>query len=233
MRINGVVLPLAVLLAWPAASATGRTAKYGPNRPLEAYIAEVSTQPAEGFSSSGGSLFIESGRLSNLAVDLRASQLNDLVTVVVLDKASAISRGSTKSSRGAEASASIKALGGPTRPAGPLSALASLSGERTLDGQGETSRTSEIQTTVSARVVHVLPNGNLIIEGSKTLAINSEQQRITIRGVMRWNDLSPSNRISSDRLANLEVFIEGKGVVGDAVRRPNFLYRLLLGLLPF
>jgi flagellar L-ring protein precursor FlgH len=39
--------------------------------------------------------------------------------------------------------------------------------------------------------------------------------------------------IRSDRLAHLEVRIDGKGVVGDAIRRPNFLYRILLGLLPF
>lgn len=227
------VLFLTFLVAWQAAAAGARTEKYGPSRPLESYIAEVSSHSQAASGGAGGSLYVESGRFGNLAGDLRASQLNDLVTVVIFDRASAVSRGTTTSSRSSEAGASIKALGGPTRPAGPLSALASLSGDRKLDGQGETSRASEIQTTVSARVVHVLPNGNLVVEGSKNLAINSEQQRITIRGVLRWNDLSPGNRISSDRLANLEVLIEGKGVVGDAVKRPNFLYRLLLGILPF
>jgi flagellar L-ring protein precursor FlgH len=46
-------------------------------------------------------------------------------------------------------------------------------------------------------------------------------------------DIGPDNAISSDRLAELEILINGKGVVQDAIRRPNFLYRLLLGLLPF
>jgi flagellar L-ring protein precursor FlgH len=46
-------------------------------------------------------------------------------------------------------------------------------------------------------------------------------------------DLSPVNRVASDSLALLEITVNGKGVVGDAVRRPNFLYRLLLGILPF
>jgi flagellar L-ring protein precursor FlgH len=50
---------------------------------------------------------------------------------------------------------------------------------------------------------------------------------------VRPTDVSPANTVRSDRLAQLEVRINGKGVVGDAVRRPFFLYRLLLGLLPF
>jgi flagellar L-ring protein precursor FlgH len=111
--------------------------------------------------------------------------------------------------------------------------MANLGGKSQLDGQGETSRQSVLETTVSARVTHVLPNGNLVVEGSKDVWINSERQRVTIRGLVRWNDLSPSNRVSSDRLAELEIRVDGKGVVQDAIRRPNFLYRLLTGLLPF
>jgi flagellar L-ring protein precursor FlgH len=51
--------------------------------------------------------------------------------------------------------------------------------------------------------------------------------------VIRPSDLGPGNLVRSDRLAELEVRINGKGVVGDAVRRPFILYRILLGLLPF
>jgi flagellar L-ring protein precursor FlgH len=51
--------------------------------------------------------------------------------------------------------------------------------------------------------------------------------------VIRPTDLGPGNAISSDRLAQLELRINGKGVVGDAIRRPNIIYRILLGLLPF
>jgi flagellar L-ring protein precursor FlgH len=183
--------------------------------------------------ASPGSLFVPSGPLGNLARDLRASQVNDLVTIVVSDKASAVSRGATSSARKSSASASISSLAGPTRAAGPLASLADLSGDRKLDGQAETSRETELSTTVTARVTHVLPNGSLVVEGSKAIMVNSERQRITIRGITRWNDLSGTNRISSDRLAELEVRVDGKGVVDDAIHRPGFIYRLLMGLLPF
>ena len=59
-------------------------------------------------------------------------------------------------------------------------------------------------------------------------------RRITVkRGVVRPADLTATNTVPSERVAQLEVKLDGKGVVKDAIRRPNFLYRLLLGAIPF
>jgi flagellar L-ring protein precursor FlgH len=79
----------------------------------------------------------------------------------------------------------------------------------------------------------VLPNGYLVVEGAKDVQVNSERQIVTVRGVVRPFDVSSGNMVASDRIAQLEVKINGKGVVGDAIRRPFILYRILLGLLPF
>jgi flagellar L-ring protein FlgH len=201
-------------------------------RPIDQYIVDTQAQ-ARATILAPGSLYDSSGRLADLARDQRALQLNDLVTIVIFDKASALSKGGSSASRKSSASASIKALAGPVKTPGPLSSLADLSGEGKLDGQAETSRESQLSTTLSARVTHALPNGNLVVEGTKDVTINSERQRVYVRGILRWNDLTSSNRISSDRLAELEVRVEGKGLVNDAIRRPGLLYRLLLGILPF
>jgi flagellar L-ring protein precursor FlgH len=90
-----------------------------------------------------------------------------------------------------------------------------------------------INTTLTARVAAVLPNGGMLLEATKEVEINSERQTITVRGVVRPADLLADNTVLSDRLAELEVRVNGKGVVGDAIKRPFILYRLLLGLLPF
>ena len=90
-----------------------------------------------------------------------------------------------------------------------------------------------MSTTLTARVAAVLPNGVMLVESVKDISINSERQTIAVRGVVRPADIGPGNTVRSDRLAQLEVRVNGKGVVGDAIRRPFFLYRLLLGLLPF
>jgi flagellar L-ring protein precursor FlgH len=78
-----------------------------------------------------------------------------------------------------------------------------------------------------------MPNGALVVEASKDIEVNSERQTITVRGVARPADIGSDNSVRSDRLAQLELRVNGKGVVGDAIRRPFILYRLLLGLLPF
>jgi flagellar L-ring protein precursor FlgH len=69
--------------------------------------------------------------------------------------------------------------------------------------------------------------------GMKRIAVNSESQTVLVKGICRPQDLGQTNQIRSDRLAFLEVQVNGKGVVGDAIRRPFILYRILEGLLPF
>jgi flagellar L-ring protein precursor FlgH len=229
-----IPLALALVLAssadplWPAV----RKPKKQELSSLDRYLQDAERQAPPPVTSPG-SLYDQSGRLGDLARDARAAQLNDLVTIVILDKASAVSKGATSTSRKSNAAASISAMGGPVKTPGPLSSLAGLSGSNKLDGQGETSRETELRTTVSARVTHVLPNGNMVVEGSKEVMINSERQKVSIRGILRGKDLLMDNTVSSDRLADLEVRVDGRGVVHDAIHRPNFLYRLMLGLLPF
>jgi flagellar L-ring protein precursor FlgH len=165
--------------------------------------------------------------------DVRASQLFDLVTIVVSDQASAVSSGVTNTSRKSSANASVTSLFAPIKAGRALSSLANSTGNQQLQGQGTTTRTSTLSTTLTAEVTDVLPNGNLVVQGQKEIAVNSERQVVTVRGIIRPDDLSPTNSIPSDRLAQLQVQVSGKGVVADAVKRPFFLYRLLLGLLPF
>lgn len=200
---------------------------------LDRYIEEAVAQPSQLHISGAtpGSLWSPVSRLGDLARDLRASQVDELVTILVVERASATAKGATQSARKSTTKNSIGSFFGPAQAR--LSDLAKASGETQLDGQGTTSRESVFSTTLAARVTHVLPSGYLVIEGVKDTLVNSERQMITVRGVVRPNDISPGNAVRSDRIAQLEVRINGKGVVGDAIRRPFFLYRLLMGLLPF
>jgi flagellar L-ring protein precursor FlgH len=180
-----------------------------------------------------GSLWSPSSRLADLGRDVRASKLDDLVTIVVAENASAVSTGQTKTSRSSSASSSITSLVGPKSATGALANLLNQNGATSLNGQGTTSRTTTLTATLTARVARQLPNGYLLLEGTKVVQVNGEKQTVTVRGVIRSSDLAADNSIQSNRLAQMEVNIDGKGVVNDAIHRPFFLYRLLLGLLPF
>ena len=205
-----------------------------PPSALDKYIAEASVpQGTSGLVADSGSLWSPAARFSDLAADQRARRIDDIVTIAVQESASAVSTGTSKTSRASSAQSNITALAGITKATGPLANLAKLGTTTSLDGEGTTSRQTTLITTVSARVTHVLVNGNLVVEGTKNVLINSENQVITIRGVIRPIDLDTTNTIQSARLAQMEVQVNGKGIVNDAVHRPNILYRLLLGILPF
>jgi flagellar L-ring protein precursor FlgH len=156
-----------------------------------------------------------------------------VLTILVVENASAVAKGSTKTARSSSTKNTVGALAGITKAAGPLANLAGVSGDTQLAGEGATSRDIVISTTLTARISAVLPNGAMLVEATKDVGINSENQTITVRGVVRPADIAADNTVRSDRLGQLEVKVNGKGVVGDAIRRPFFLYRLLLGLLPF
>jgi flagellar L-ring protein FlgH len=183
--------------------------------------------------ASPGSLYVASGRLADSFRDLRASQVGDIVTIVVSESLSAVASGGTQTSRKSSANSTITAALGLLNPASKLANPLGTSTDVELAGSGQTSRNMTLNTTISARVVEVKDNGNLVVEASRDVGVNSEKQAITIHGIVRPDDLSSLNMVTSTQVADLQIHVNGKGVVGDAVRRPHFLYRLLLGLLPF
>jgi flagellar L-ring protein precursor FlgH len=235
MKISAwLSLTLSAFLVIPGAGAASRTKKVVEPSALDQYIQEALSHEAPvAVQASAGSLWTPASRITDLGSDLRAIQVNDLVTIVVAEQASAVATGATQTSRKSSVQSAVTSLAGPKSATGALANLAASNLDTSLNGNGTTSRGTTLSTTLSARVTHVLPNGYLVLEGTKDVQVNSEHQRIKVRGIIRPIDLSPGNVITSNQLAQLEINIDGKGVVNDAVRRPWILYRILLGILPF
>ncbi|HEY7335610.1 MAG TPA: flagellar basal body L-ring protein FlgH [Bryobacteraceae bacterium] len=183
-----------------------------------------------GAQPSPGSIYVATGRFADATRDLRASGVGDIVTILVNDTASAAATGATNTNRKSSANSSL-ALLGSSNPR--LANLLAATGNQQLQSQGTTSRNMTLTTTISARVVSITPDGSLVVEGDKHIGVNSEKQTIVVHGIVRPVDLTTANTVASGQVADLSIQVNGKGVVGDAIRRPHFLYRLLLGLLPF
>ncbi len=228
-------LGLVIVLAGATAAFAKKPPQKDAEKPsaLDQYVQEINRRSHQAANSSPGSLYSPTGRLGDGFRDVRASQLYDLVTIVVSDNSSAVSTGTTNTQRKSSAKASVASLAGVKSATGVLANLANASGSQQLEGQGTTSRGTTLSTTVTATVTDVLPNGNLVVQGEKEILVNSERQVISVRGIVRPDDLSSVNSVPSDRVARIEILVNGKGVVNDAVKRPFVLYRLLLGLLPF
>jgi flagellar L-ring protein precursor FlgH len=231
MRIQAI----AIVALWAAAALTAaqKPKKEPPESALDQTLKQISaTQGTERQAVLPGSLWTPTSLFSDLTSDLRARRPGDIVTVLVQEKASAVSSGTVKTQRNSSLQASITAAGGITRATGPLANLAKAGTTNALDGQGATTRDTTLTATISAVVTQVLPNGSLVIQGTKNVKINSENQVLGLRGIVRPVDLSAANMVSSDRVAQMDLQVNGKGVVADSVKRPFILYRLLMDILP-
>lgn len=94
------------------------------------------------------------------------------------------------------------------------------------DADGQTGRSGSISADLTTIIVDVSSSGNLEVEGTKTIKINGEEQIIKLSGIIRPEDISEENTISSQKVADAKIEIDGKGVVADK-QRPNIFQRIL------
>ena len=90
-----------------------------------------------------------------------------------------------------------------------------------------------MKTNLAGQIVAVLPNGNMVVEAQRMVAINNQKETMIVRGVLRPGDVGPDNTALSTSLSNLEIELKGKGVVSDANRPLNPLMRALLWVIGF
>ncbi|QCD52560.1 flagellar basal body L-ring protein FlgH [Campylobacter sp. RM16192] len=173
-----------------------------------------------------GSLF---GRGDNpLFSDRKAMNVNDIVTVIISESANQSSSGKRNTNK----DSTIKLSGGVfSAGSAPLSTVAnqlnklgdigfSAGGGNEFSGAASNSRTESFKTTISARIIKVLENGNYFIEGSRELLINGEKQIVQLSGVIRPYDISNSNEIDSKYIADAKILYKTEGDVDKATRKP-------------
>lgn len=227
-----VVLKLAVGGTLLGALLPGVARAQAAEEALDRFIHESMTAIRRN-SPASGSLYVSQSFLAEPARDPKAARVGDLVTVLIAEEASALSSGSTSQTRDTEADNSITRFLGLLGATSGLANLLEQSGQMSLDGQGSTGRQASVTTTMTSYVTHVMPNGDLVVQGTKEVGVNSERQLVQLRGVVRTADLNPDNSVSSDRIALMDLRVNGRGVVNDAIRRPNIVYRIFQRILPF
>lgn len=240
---KAVFVLLAGLMALTSCAPTQRQAT--PAMPM---LSEPAPPPPSA-TDNPGSLF-DAGQSFMLFDDDRARRVGDIVMVVVNEGAFGEHEAETEAgvdnsdysitARQFFGHSTIKPL--PIPPAFGMKGKVDADAEdgnvldvgRSSDfkGDGKTSRTATLTTVVGARVVNVLPNGLLEIEGAKQVRINNETQFLVVRGLVRVRDIASDNTIDSDRLANSTVEYYGQGVIADK-QKPGWLARVLDNIWPF
>jgi flagellar L-ring protein FlgH len=198
-------------------------------------------QPGNDYqTATEASLFRES-RYYGFFQDLRAHKVGDLVTINIVETSKASKQADTKTGRTSSIDAGISnLLGYEGKMKSSLglpksfdnTAMFKASMGNNFDGSGSTSRDESMTASITARVMEVLPNGNLVIEGTRKIRVNNETQNITLSGIIRRMDISPDNTVLSTYIANARIAYTGNGPVSDK-QRPGWLARILDLVWPF
>ena len=229
MKERGILLMLGFLLCGPACGPAQPESTV--RRGLEDYVHQASALKVEDGQESG-SVWTDQAGYGDAFRDVKARRSGDIVTVEVLESTSAVSEATTASTKDSSVDSQFPNLFGLEKRVSELPNLLSGTGTSKFSGDASTSRKSVLSTTLTARVVQVFPNRNLLIEGNREVLINGERQIVVVRGVVRPSDISPANTVSSARIAEMELQVTGRGLVSNA-QKPGLLYKILTGVWPF
>lgn len=199
-----------------------------------------------------GSLWTTQSRYGSLFGDTKARNINDILTVNIVETTDVSRNASTNlSSKGTTKSGISKFLGAPlsfgldnlwgkktgaatasARADRPFSPDLESESENIYKGSGSTARKDKFLTTLSARVINVFPNGNMLIKGNREITVNREKQHITLVGLVRPEDVSADNVVLSSSIADAKISVTGKGVISEK-QSPGYGSRLYEFLWPF
>ena len=244
---NAIALIFAVFLAGCMSAGLPKPiAESGGYQHPPVLMAEQASPPQSSLPSNDGSLFSPQVVQWSPWRDNTASAVGDIVTVRISVDNQAQNSASTGLSRSSKMSAGITALlgyetslpgvgsdeeGDPNYGTSPAQLIKTESSSA-YDGEGDTSRRGKMVADISAIVTHVYPNGNMVIHGSQSLLINNERSLLTVDGVIRPSDIAINNVVESDRIANAQIEVTGRGILSDK-QRPGLLMRAFDWVWPF
>jgi flagellar L-ring protein FlgH len=163
----------------------------------------------------------------SLFADQKANRTGDAVTILVVETSSASNGAKTTSSR--ESNLSFSANNSTGTGTG-LDMSAGMGVGNGFKGEGSTASNGSVRAKISARVDSVLANGNLLLNGNRTITVNGEEQTIKISGIIRPSDIQADNSVYSFNISDAVIVFEGNGIVSRA-QGPGWLTKFLHWLL--
>lgn len=171
--------------------------------------------------------------------DQVARRSGDLITILVVETTSVSDTQKTKRSRTNDIASSVSlfpqttalpsAVGATT--VGHLPAL-EMNSDKEFEGEGNYKAEGSVKATITGRVVDVLDNGNLVIEGRRSVQVNDDTKVILITGIVRTADVFSDNTILSEKIHNFQVSIEGQGPLARS-QQEGWLGKIFDVLWPF
>ncbi|MDR1650851.1 MAG: flagellar basal body L-ring protein FlgH [Synergistaceae bacterium] len=174
------------------------------------------TAPAAG-TAFADSLWQDS---SSLFSDRKARMIGDIVMVQVSERFTDTDQGKTDSTK--DTDEDIKA------GFGILSFLRAFGfgSSSSMSGSTKIERNKKVNMLVSCIVTDVMPNGNMVIHGERSMVSGAERMNVRYSGVVRPQDVAHNNVVDSSRVANAEMIVNGKGII-TRTQRPGIINQIL------
>ncbi len=156
----------------------------------------------------------------SLVSNIKARKEGDLITIIITERATANAASKTKANNKSET------RGGPALGWLHFIKPWDMTVENEYLGDGNTQRSGSLRTEMSARIVEILANGDLRLEGTRMVNINGEKQLIEITGICRARDIGADNTILSTYISDAQIAYNGSGIINDT-SKPGVVTRVL------
>ena len=175
-----------------------------------------------------------------LLADLRACNVGDIVLISITESSAATDQATTQADRASGVKVGVTSLLGLRLPQMKSWNDATVSAENAIEGTvgntskgtGKTDRSSSFSSFITTRVIQILPNNNLVIQGNRQMKLNNETEVVTFSGIIRPEDLDASNTVASFKVAEARIEFSGYGVVSDK-QRQGWLTRIIDHIWPW
>lgn len=166
----------------------------------------------------GDSLFDVDG--CDLFTAVIANEIGDLVTIIISESTQASNRASTETEKSLNTDGEISVKGflqwvtNLPETISPVEDINFTPSEE-FQGEGRVSTQGTFSTRLTATVVDILPNGNLVIEGTREISIAEDSATLGLKGVIQPTDLTADNTVQSNQIAEMEITYESEGIIAD------------------
>lgn len=207
-----MLLPLLACASLPGCTVAGDVRAFPEMAPVQPVVAVAAVPTA-------GSIYAASNNTSGLQLygDRRARDVGDLLTIVLTENTTAQTSATTKVSKESDLAIGTPNLfGAPVTLGGKDILSASANGSRDFSGAGNSAQSNRLAGSVTVQVIQRLPNGNLVVSGSKNIRLNQGDELVQVQGIVRPADIGNDNTVASSRVADARIAYGGRGPVAQS-----------------
>jgi flagellar L-ring protein precursor FlgH len=159
----------------------------------------------------------QAGQQMELFSDLKARRVGDVLTIVLNEATNASKSATTTTAKTTTVANSAPTIFGQSMTVRGRPILSTtLNGSDAFSGAGSSAQSNSLAGSLTVTVIDVQANGNLVVQGDKTLKLNQGDEFVHISGVVRSADIATNNTVTSDKLADARISYSGKGVVDSS-----------------